>query len=261
MWNYENYKNWLVQNVTNIAQGLNFKDYSFEVYNEVDYAKERSLKKKVITIVIKLLPSTIVFTAKVQPIQMLVITEENSLAVANSVFTTFAERFNFAVESSGATYVKHQYSTPTVLSNFNLVGVGYRSVLYINTTLYILEGVMDINGMTVDGNEIDVLSATIGYTMSGDTQPFGGGLAVTEKNFATLVMTVNTPCVSNAFTNKCIGIMKGNSAERGNEVFAFSFNVGTGTQAIPFAINMKLVGATISTAINNTPSLQLSFSV
>ena len=35
--------------------------------------------------------------------------------------------------------------------------------------------------------------------MQGDTQPFDGGLAKTEKNFATCVMTLNVACIKNDF--------------------------------------------------------------
>lgn len=257
MWNYDGYKEWLKNRLVEVKDNLDFKQYAIEVYNEQDYAKNRSIKPKTITVVVKFLASTLIFSAKTQPIQMLVIAEENSLSVANSIITKFCESWNFMVVSNGSTYVKHMYSTPAVLSNFNLIGIGLRTVLYVNTTLFILEDVMDITDLEIDGEKIDAISATIGYTMTGDSQPFDGGYAITEKNFATFVITLNVACVKTDFTEKCVKIMNGTSTDKGNDTFVVTFNVGD----LPFSFNMKLTGATITTAVNNVPSLQLSFSV
>lgn len=257
MWNYNNYKDWLKDRLIETKNSLDFKDYSIDVYNEQDYAKNRSIKPKTITVIIKFLSSSLVFSAKTQPVQMLILTEENSISIANTIITKFCDNYNFAVISNGTTYVKHIYSSPTVLSNFNLIGIGYRTVLYVNTTLLILEDVMDINDLYIDNNKVDALSATIGYTMTGDTQPFDSGYAKTEKNFATFVMTINIACVKTDFTEKCIKIMNNTSLEGGNDNFTVSFTVG----GLGFSFNMKLIGATLSTAVNNVPSLQFSFSV
>lgn len=257
MWDINKYKEWLKNRLIETKNNLDFNDYDIEVYNEQDYAKHRSIKPKTITVITKFLSSTILFSAKTQPVQMLAITEENGIAVANSILTKFADTYNFATIPDGTTYVKHMYSTPVVLSNFNLIGIGLRTVLYVNTTLFVLEDVMDINDLVIDGKSIQALSSTIGYTMQGDTQPFDGGYAQTEKHFATFVMTINVACVKTEFTEKCIKIMNESSEDKGNENFEMSFSVGE----LPFNFTMKLIGAVLTTAVNNVPSLQLSFQI
>jgi hypothetical protein len=259
-----NYKNWLKNTLLAIKNGLDFNDYDIDVFDEQDYAKNRSIKPKTITIITRFLSSSLIFQAKTQPITMLVITEENSISVANSIMTKFCETYNFNVINEETTYVKHMYSTPAVLSNFNLIGIGLRTVLYINATLFILDNVMDINQLKVKVGSmenyltIEPMSATIGYTMSGDTQPFNGGYAKTEKNFATFVMTLNVACVKNDLTEMCMKIMNMSATYKGNETFLFDFYVGD----LHFEdFNMKLTGVSLSTAVNNVPSLQLSFSV
>ena len=78
------------------------------------------------------------------------------------------------------------------------------------------------------------------------------------KNFATFVLTLNVACVKNEFTELCIKIMNGTSSEKGNETFTFDFYVGD----IHFEnFEMKLYGVSLSTAVNNVPSLQFSFMV
>lgn len=259
-----NYKEWLKNRLLEIKNGLDFDDYNIEVFDEQDYAKNRSIKSKTITVIVKMLPSSLIYQAKTQPIQMLAITEENGISVANSIMTKMCEDYNFVVTSEGSTYTKHIYSTPAVLSNFNLIGIGLRTVLYINATLLILDGVMDVNqlkvkvGSMVDFLNLEPLSATIGYTMTGDTQPFDGNYAKTEKNFATFCLTLNVASVKNDFTEACIKIMNGTSTSKGNEAFRFDFYVGD----LHFEnFDMKLTGVALSTAVNDVPSLQLSFSV
>ena len=124
MWNYDGYKEWLRDRLVECKNALDFNNYNIEVYNEQDYAKNRSIKAKTMTVIVKFLSSAMVFNVKTQPIQMLVITEENSISVANTILTSFSERYNFKVEIDGSTYVKHMYATPAVLSNFNLIGIG-----------------------------------------------------------------------------------------------------------------------------------------
>ena len=257
MWNCDYYKDWLKNRLIEIKDNLDFNDFNVEVFNEQDYAKHRSIKPKMITVIIKFLADNKIFAAKTQPIQMLVITEENGMSVANSIMTSFCDTYNFATIPNGTTYIKHMYSSPVPLSNFNLIGIGLRTVLYVNTTLFILENGLDINNLKIDNKTVEAMSATIGYTMSGDTQPFNGGYAKTEKDFATFVMTINVACVKTDLTEKCIKIMNESSTQKGNEDFSMAFNVGD----LPFALTMKLTGATLTTAVNNVPSLQLSFSV
>ena len=257
MWSNNDYKNWLKDRLVEVKNNLDFNDFNIEVYNEQDYAKNRSIKAKTITIILKFLSDNKVFSAKAQPIQMLAITEENGIGVANSILTKFCDTYNFAIIPNGATYIKHMYSSPVPLSNFNLIGIGLRTVLYINTTLFILENVIDIKDLKIDGNKIDAMSATIGYTMSGDSEPFDGGFAKTEKSFSTFVMTVVVACTKTDFTDKCMKVMNGSSEELGNDDFEVSFSIGE----LGFEMTMKLTNATFTTAINNVPSLQLSLSV
>lgn len=259
-----NYKEWLKNTLLAVKNSLDFNNYDIEVFNEQDYAKNRSIKPKTITVIVRFNSSDLIFQAKTQSITMLAITEENSISVANSIMTKFCETYNFSVSNEGTTYIKHMYSTPAVLSNFNLIGIGLRTVLYINTTLFILYNVIDINNLKVKvgsmENYLDLIpmSSTIGYTMSGDTQDVDGTYAKTVKRVATFVMTLNVACVKNDFTEMCIKIMNMSASEKGNETFLFDFYVGD----LHFeSFSMKMIGCTITTAVNNVPSLQLSFEV
>ena len=257
MWDSNSYKQWLQNRLIEIKNTLDFSDYKVEVYNEQDYAKERSIKPKTITVVAKFLTSTIIFSAKTQPIQIIVITEENGISVANSIMTKFCETYNFQVIVDGSTYIKNMYTTPSVLSNFNLIGIGMRTVLYISATLFVLDNVCDIKDLIIDSKAVEILNGTLGYTMSGDTQPFNDGFATTVKSYAVNVLTFNVPCVETDFVTKVLKIMNGSSTDKGNDNFAVAFNVGS----LSFSLTMKLSGAVLTTAVNNVPALQVSLTM
>ena len=293
---------------------FNFENYLLQelhsdkvvVLNEQIFAKGGEFEPNKIYIVIKYLTSSIEFGAEIQPIQLLILTEQNGMQEAKDLFDAYATSHNWLSFKVGNTFIKQQYSSPVVMSNFNEVAYGYRSVLYVSATLYIIDNLMDITDLKVaidptnianyntnntyyvgdlakyggniytcivDGTtgawnghnweakstiDLNPMSNTIGYTMSGDTQPFDGGYAKTEKNFATFVMTLNIAATKNPFTEDCINIMNLTTTKKGNETFTFSFKIGE-IQFTNFV--MKLIGVSLTTAVNNIPSLQLSFSV
>lgn len=250
------YKDWLYEKLVIIASDLGIEDYTFEVFDEQDFAKKGSLKPKCITVILKFLSDTKIFSARVQPVQMLIIGEQNSIKVANIVFSKFAETYNWYqdIDFVKKENTKMQYTNPVVLNNFNVIGVGYRSVLYISASLYILENVVDVSLLSIDGNYIEFISFNISYAMSGDSKPFPDQeLATTIKSVSTLSFTLVIPSVSSDLINKVAKVMNGSIS--GNSTFAFVFNLGGAS----FSLDMKLTGATFGTAPNQTPSIQLGF--
>ena len=310
MWNYNDYQNWMRDRLNEVKNSLDFNDYAIEVFNEQDYAKRRSILPKTITVITRFLASSMIFNVKTQPIQILIVAEENGLATANSILSKFCEQWNFVTTKESTTAVKHQYSTPVVLNNFNLIGMGLRSVLYISANLNILDNLLDMTDIKVnldplsfeaynddtpyhkgdivaysshiyqcivdetnadhhigfDANEwtriyaieLDPISATIGYVMSGDTQPFTDMYAETEKNFATFSMSINVASTDTPFTQAALRILAKKSRANGNDGFTFSFKIGD----MDFSnFKTKMVGLTFTTAKTNAPSLQMSFNI
>lgn len=292
-----NFENYLLQELNNDK---------IVVLKEQLFAKNGEFDPNKIYVVVKYLTSSIEYGAETQPVQLLVLSEQNGLQEAKEIFDTYTQTHNWLSGKFGNTFVKQQYSSPVVMSNFNEAAYGYRSVLYVSATLFLLNNLMDITDLKVkidasnvanydpletynigdlakhegyvytcntDGTtgawdehkwdqkstvDLNPMSASIGYTMSGDTQPFNSGYAKTEKNFATFVMTINIACISNPFLNECVKIMNLSTTKKGNETFTFYFKIGE----IQFnSFEMKMTGCSLTTAVNDIPSLQLSFSV
>lgn len=256
MFNYENDLELKLKTINTQKQlGL-----TIEVASEQAFAKQKTFAPNTIYVVVKKLGASMTFEAITQPVQLIIICEQNSLDKTQELLNTFVETYNWQSETqisgSTTTYVKQQYSKPVVMSNFNEVGFGYRSALYVSGTLFLMENVLDVKDIYVDGVEIQPLTFNINYSMSGNTQPVRNDkISSTEKNVSTMSISMSIPMTDTDLVRKIIGIMNVNDTNwNGNEVFAFSFNMG-----LTLTYNMKLTSAQVITSPNQVPSLSLGF--
>lgn len=251
MYDYEHFLTEKLNRINNLLSlNLNIK-----VASEQAYVKEKTISQNTIYVVIKYLASDITFGAKVQPVQILCISEENSLNKAQELLTKFTEESNFLAVLENSTFTKHQYTSPVVLSNFEEIGFGKRSILYFTGSISILENVIDVNSLKIDGVDIQQLGFTISYQMTPNTQQMNSeNIASSVKTVAVLSLGLTIPLTATTVTTKIINIMNGTN--NGNQNFNISFNLGE----IAFTnFNYKLTSANIITAANTVPSLQIGF--
>ena len=260
-WDYEAY---ITEKLNYIKSFLGY-DIDLEISNEQAFAKIKTFKPNTIYVVIKYLSSEYSYSLLSQPIQILAISEQNQIDMTRTIFENFTSQNNWKTAYdyeytnniiTNVTMVKQQYNTPVVLSNFNEVGFGYRSVVYTTGTLQIMENINDIYGkVTIDGTGYDTIACSIAYQMSGNTQAVGSSrIAITEKSMATITITLTVPLLNNTFCNKCLDIAFGNT--NGNSTFTFSIAFYSGKT---LALDFKLTSCQIVTAPNQAPSLQLGF--
>lgn len=263
-WNYNLYKEWLYNRLNEIRVDLGFNTFNLEVVNELDFTTDVSLEPKNIIIAIKYLQDSKLFTATAQPIQFMILAEENSIETARTIFLQFEERYNLAViqDLFDGAYIKQEYTNPVDFGNFQIVGAGYRSVLEVYGTLFILEGVIDLtdlqlyNAAKEEYEDINAIATSLGYSMTPDTQAFSTEkIAISTKSVSTMAFTVSVPCVKSEITDRALKIM--NKVSSGNEVFSFKFNIGE----IAFTQDFKLLGCDFISAVNEIPSISLRFIV
>lgn len=261
-WNYEDKLTEYIAQANRDAGLLdeNGNPYVFEVCTEQIYA-ERNMKPGVIYVVIKYLSTTNSLNVVVQPIQILVLSEQNQLQASQIIFGKLVASHNFETLTDNSTYVKQDYREPVVLSNFNAVSYGYRSVMYISATLYIMENVMDIEDLRIGSEEVKPINFNIAYSMTPNTQPIPPSkLATSVKSLATFSITFSVPLTSEyAFLTTISEIMAGVTS--GNTNFEIAFSIGS----VKFGyfedgdepLNLKLTSCQITTAINEVPSIQI----
>lgn len=247
------YNDLLRQYLYSVQETLGLSDYNFVVDSEQSFIKHKDLLPNTIYVLTKELQNEIQIGVTVQPVQILVLTEQNSLDVAKALFTQLAKTYNWNAYSNSSEhlYVKQQYSEPVVLSNFNTIDYGYRSVLYIGVTLYIMENVADISNFEIDDEEITPLNFNMSYSAQMNTQQsFTKTIATSDKSISTLSISFTIPPVSNDLIEKIVNIISQANGYTGNE----NFNVTFTLNGISFNLNMKVTSFQFSTAPNNVPS-------
>lgn len=258
-----NYDNWLVGKLYKIANELNVKGVEFECYREQDFVKIKDMKPNTIYIIEKYLSASKIESTKLQPIQLQILSEENGLALANLVFQKLADMYNmYGIANielgggSGKDMLKMQYTSPVVLNNFNVVGHGYRSVLYVSINLYILENVADIENLKIDNESISFTSCSIAYSMVGDSQDFTDSFYVkTERSKQSLAMSITCSPTSSPVMIKLANILKGLTTGNSNFLIEFTFC------GISCSYNMKVSNFQIVATKGEAASIVVGFTV
>lgn len=251
------YKTTLLNGLNQLLIDFDMPDYTIKVYDEKSYQDE-VINPKTISVVIKYLTGTILYTSTVLPMQFMLMAEENAMEVGKLLIDTYAQQNNFKNVTIDNNFVKQSFSTASVVNNFNPVGSGFRSVLFMSATLTITGSVVDIQSLVVDTVTTTFISAVLGYSSEPDSQPFPSlsPLNVSIKRFASMAFSLQIPHTNSAFCQKVINIMRGTVG--GNTKFAMTITLNN-SPATVITENFLLVSANFNTTAGDLPTLQLSF--
>lgn len=253
-----NIADYLYLKLNQIKEIANMEDYTIKCYEEQEFAVE-NVKEKEISIVIKRMTSSLTFNTITQPMQILILSEENSSEKTFALMNKFATDNNWMVITEGTSKYKLQFSQPMVMSNFEVVGAGYRSVLFISANTYELQNAADIenNTIKIDGNDVKIISMSVGYGANMNTEQFPlFEIAKSIKTTAALTLTLTIPCQINTFSKKCLEISFGDYT--GNQAFNFKFTIG-GEDGVECDKNLRLVSCNFTTAAGDIPALTMAF--
>lgn len=284
--NYD-YNNLIREQVYSLKESLGLQ-YEIEVDEEQAFLKKKDLNPNTIYVLTKDLQNDLEIGVNTQPVQILILSEQDSLDIAKSFFSEYAKRYNFNASSISYLdntqtlryiFIKQQYAEPVVLSNFNTVDYGYRSVLYMSSTLFIMDNVVDLHDLKIgvynDGitgityGNYKALSWNMSYSMTPNTQQTAGTtefISKSVKSVSSLAITITMPVIESDLVNKALSIMAENDTSPndladdlsygGNENIYFDFYLGTYHYE---DLKMKLVSIEYGAAVNNIPSIRLGF--
>lgn len=250
-----NYKDYLHEQIERFKHDIDIGEYCIRVIDEQMFVPSK-MEADCIYVVIKYLSNNVEFQGKsiTQPVQLLILTEQDRIQFSLILFSKLAKELNWSVTGDETQYVKQQYTEPVVLSNFNEISYGYRSVLYMSSTLFIMKDIIDVKNLKIDNKDIQTIGFQLTYTMTGNTQQKPSDyISTTVKSVSTLSCSFTQPLFNNDLSTKVLGIMNGTNT--GNENFTCSFDIGSSN----FSINLKLVSSQINTAPNSVPSLMVGF--
>ncbi len=274
-----NYNKVLREKLYDLQNELGLSQFNFEVDSEQAFLKQKDLEPNTIYVLTRNLQNDNSIGVDTQPVQILVLSEQNSLDIAKALFSEFAKRYNFEAISETYTeddethniWVKQQYSDPVVLSNFNTVDFGYRSVLYISATLYIMYDVVDISNLEINSESLKALNFNISYSMTPNTQQLPSEfIASSKKTTSTFAVSMSVPMIKGDFVTDVLRIIQEDEDHidsedqeyNGNNNFWISFDFSVGeddSDKIHISKKMKMISAQIVTAPNQVPGLQIGF--
>ena len=250
------YKDTLLNGLNQLLIDFDMPEYKIKVYDEKSYQDE-VVESKTISVVIKYLTGTILYTSTVLPLQFMLMAEENSIEVAKMLIDAYAQQNNFKSITIDGNFVKQAFSTSAVVNNFNPVGSGFRSLLFMSATMTITGSVVDISSLVIDTVNTKFINASISYNTSPDNQPFPGNFLNTSvKQFSNFSFSVQVPFTNSAFCTKVVNIMRGNTS--GNTKFTMDFTLST-SPVISFTQNLLMINSVFNTTAGDLPTLQISF--
>lgn len=142
-----------------------------------------------VAVVVKYLNGTNYRDSVVQPIQLLIYTDD--VMTTKAIFDTFTKTYNNVPYIDDFTYVNQLYSTPMVVSNFGQIGNNYASQIIVNGTLIISENISDIKQVLIDGYIVETTLRNITYVASVDnTRVSSANLNTSNITQANLKITI-----------------------------------------------------------------------
>lgn len=241
-------------------------EYKIIVDDEQAFIKYKDLEPNTIYVLTRKLQNEIQIGIDSQPVQIYILSEQNSLDDAMNIFSLYAKTYNWKTLIVENDWLKQQYSEPVVMSNFNTIDYGYRSVLYMSSMLYIMHDVVDLKELTIDGESVTAITWDLSYNMSPNTQQLKEYIAKSVKSTSSLAITITIPSTVSALTEKVIKIMNETDSTSTDESDSLSYG-GNENFYFDFYLNdyhfedkvMKLVSADFGTAVNNAPAIRLGF--
>ena len=193
--------------VFNYADYLGYKlnelKKELEIDNDILIGDERIFENGVSTqdtilVVIKHLGAEYEFNNKIQPLEITIFSEGNSTEKARLLFNEFTSRNNWTnIEFDNTSFIKQQYSSPVAISDFAETDNNYRQILFVNGNLYIMENILDMSNLTINGVSIRPLTFAMNYNMTGNTQQFPNyNISKTVKSVATFLSTMSLPMLN-----------------------------------------------------------------
>lgn len=233
-----------------------YSKYNILISNEQQYVKEKERKSGNIYIVVRFLPSTIIFGQKVLPITINAIAEKNKIETCQRLLLEFSETYTLTFNEDETIY--QTYTTPTVLSNFNEIFNGFRSLLYLSGSYLISESSNPFK-VYIHGEEepIPCISITPSFDVQLDSQAFYGNNNFTKSvaRIGTFSISITTYLYDNDFINKAIKMAL--KTEPVNSSFYFDLKFKNGLKLEN--IECKIINATFSQNVGEFPIVTLSF--
>lgn len=243
-----------------------YREFNLKLTNEQFFVKDKQREKDTIYIVVKFMPATIDFGQTLLPVTFNAVSERNGIEVCQKLMFEYAQIYNLkTINNDTGDFIQQRYSTPSVMSNFNDIYDGFRSLFYMSGSFLISENVNSWDLYyydsleAIEGIKIEILNMAVGFDNNLDSQPYveNGNFVESISKFGSLSFNLTTYLIDNQLMNKCIDIMAKKSPT--NTSFYFEIVFKKSNLKIPKA-KYKLQNSSLAQTIGEIPAITLSFS-
>lgn len=188
-----------------------YGNYRILLANEQQFVKDKDREKGAIYIVVKFMPSAMNFGQTVLSVTINAMSEKNDLEVCQKLLLELAQTYNLTKNDDGT--ILQAFSTPSVMSNFNDVLAGYRSLMYESATFLISENsnpfeLSYFNATTNKWEEVPCITSTFECNINLDPQPLFSSLNFTKSvaKMGTMVIGIVTYVLDVPIINQCLDV-------------------------------------------------------
>lgn len=252
--------------------------YILNFASEQYFHTDTQVKPNEIDVIVKDTGGQILFGNRIVPVSVFVISEQDSLDAARSMMQVFVSlnnqvRFSYLNDSDQTRSVYPLYNAPTSTGNFESVGAGLRSVLYMGGVLVVTENALDIESVQIGTGDapytfIDIpfIQAQINFSSVQDTQAWYGNndMAQGKVKWGTLVFGLSMQSANTDFMSTVLSTMVNDSSAsnfpsdgvRHKYYFKIAFDNG-----IVMENNFILTSANYGKEIGGIPTMSMSFTL
>lgn len=232
-----------------------YSGYNFYISNEQQYIKNSKREKGAIYIVVKFLPSTLNFGQVVLPISINAIAEKNKIEVCQKLLFEFAETYNLQMSEDGT--INQIYTSPSIISNFNDVFDGFRSLFHMSGTFIVSENSNRFS-IVFGGENVECITQNFSYRnqMNVTTKYEVDDLTSSISRVGTIIISFTHFLVDDLITNTILDVALGNASS--NSSFEFNIEFKNGYSLVR---DFKLVDFTMQQNIGENPVYSATFTI
>ena len=274
----------------------NFYDnYNFEISNEQYYVPDEDREPGKIYIVVKFQAASVDYGSFQIPITIQAVSEANGLVAAQRLLLEYAQIFNLTKSKEDGKLTFQYYQAPSVISNFEVVYDGFRSILAMTGTIFTSTKINLVTlvyfkgetGSIVDtlpqekttdlvqvdetvyrwvagsgyqeytGEEIDILNFNDTYSATPDSQPYfkNKNFSKSEIKYGTDSFNISSFLTDEEFFNRILKIKYKKKGINGNFFFRKIQDNGINSDLTLY----KLISAHRSQNKAELPTISMSF--
>lgn len=238
-----------------------YSNYNFILSNEQQFVKDKERKKGTIYLVVKFMPASIDFGQTILPITLNAVAERNKIEVCQQLLLEYAQTYNLTTSEDET--IKQVYTSPSMLSNFNEVYDGFRSLLYMSGNFLISSNSNNCKVyVSGEDEELPCISFSSTFDIQLDSQPFysTGNFTQSVGKVGTYAINISTYLIDSKFLNRVLNIVYKNTEQEPEGIntsfyFDIVFKNGLGLKNIKF----KLANFTFNQNIGELPLATLTF--